>query len=130
MSAAKARRTARRAAASGWLGGMLALTLAAGTGAQTLPADAGHRRDEAFDQAMALYDRNHWARAWQLLAELADAGHRDAAWLALQMWRHGARLYGMDFELGAQRRERWLDLLEPARPARPEGQWEPGPYGC
>ena len=79
---------------------------------------------------MAHYDRNHWARAWQLLADLADAGHRDAAWLALQMWRHGPRLYGMDFELGLQRRERWLDLLAPPRRARPEGHWEPGPYGC
>ena len=67
LKATKARWPARRPAA-------------AGTGAQTLPADTG--------------------------------------------------LYGMDFELGLQRRERWLDLLEPARPARPEGHWEPGPYGC
>lgn len=130
MSAARSRRQGRRPAAAGWLGGMLAFSLAAGSGAQTLPAESGQRHDESFAQAMALYDRNHWASAWRLLAELADSGHRDAAWLALQMWRHGPRLYGTDFELGPLRRERWLDLLEPARPARPEGHWEPGPYGC
>jgi 2,4-dienoyl-CoA reductase-like NADH-dependent reductase (Old Yellow Enzyme family) len=110
-----------------WLGSVLSLTLAMGTGAQTPDADAPSRRDQAFAQAMALYDRSHWASAWRSFAELADAGHRDAAWLALQMWRHGPRLYGMAFDASPQRRARWQALLEAPRDEPP---WEPGPHGC
>ncbi len=65
---------------------------------------------DRFGQALAAYANNDWAQAYAILGALADEGHRESARLALQMARHGQRLFGMRFELGARRQAFWLAL--------------------
>lgn len=62
-----------------------------------------------FDRAMADYELQRCAPAFEALADLADAGHRDAARIALLMLAHGPRLYGQRFEADPARRVRWVD---------------------
>lgn len=71
-----------------------------------LPADDFDR----FGQALAAYANNNWAQAYATLGALADEGHRESARLALQMARHGQRLFGMRFELTARRQAHWMAL--------------------
>jgi hypothetical protein len=66
---------------------------------------------QVFDAAMLDYERNHWAEAYAAFGQLADRGHRDAARIALQMWRYGPALYGTSFAADAQQVERWSRLL-------------------
>ena len=66
--------------------------------------------EDRFSQALAEYERCHWPQAYVALGTLADEGHPQAARLALQMARHGDRLFGMHFELAADRQARWLAL--------------------
>lgn len=68
----------------------------------------------AFEQAVQHYENNQWVAAFAQLAELADLGHPEATRLALQMWRYGPSLYGQRFELGDERRARWLAGARPA----------------
>lgn len=63
---------------------------------------------QAYQAALQLYERNHWQEAYAALALLADAGHPEAARMALQMQRHGPVLYGMRFEASPIMRARWL----------------------
>jgi len=90
------------------MGLALALALAAGAGspasAQPLAANA-----PTFERAMADYEQQRSAPAFEALAGLADAGHRDAARVALLMLAHGPRLYGQRFEADPARRVRWVD---------------------
>ena len=62
-----------------------------------------------FERAMADYEQQRFASAFDALASLADAGHRDAARIALLMFAHGPRLYGQRFDAEAARRARWVD---------------------
>lgn len=63
----------------------------------------------AFERAMADYDAQRFAAAFEALSPLADAGHREAARIALLMTAHGPRLYGRRFEVDGARRARWLE---------------------
>jgi len=84
-------------------------------GLHRLPA---HLPDDDFDrfgQALAAYANNDWAQAYATLGALADEGHRESARLALQMARHGQRLFGMRFELSCRRQALWSALAD--RPA-------------
>lgn len=63
-----------------------------------------------FDDAIHLYERNHWAEAFAAFARLADAGDADAARIALQMHAWGPRLYGQAFELAPERARAWVRL--------------------
>ena len=85
--------------ARSWL---TALTLAA-PAAQAQPPTA-------FDQAMDAYAHQRFRDAFDGLARLADAGHADAARIALLMVAHGPRLFTQRFEIVAARRQQWLDL--------------------
>ena len=86
----------------------LAFALAAGAcgvvHAQPVAATA-----PVFERAMVDYEQQRFASAFDALASLADAGHRDAARIALLMFAHGPRLYGQRFDAEAARRARWVD---------------------
>jgi hypothetical protein len=61
----------------------------------------------AFDQAMMLYQKQHFAQAYAALARLADDGHPEAARIALLMRAHGTRLFGGTYPASAEQRARW-----------------------
>ena len=65
---------------------------------------------DRFGQALAAYANNDWAQAYAILGALADEGHRESARLALQMARHGQRLFGLRFELSTRRQAFWAAL--------------------
>ena len=67
----------------------------------------------AFARAMADYERQHFAAAYQAFWLLADQGHPDAARIALLMAAHGPRLYGQRFSIGEVQRDRWLAAALP-----------------
>jgi 2,4-dienoyl-CoA reductase-like NADH-dependent reductase (Old Yellow Enzyme family) len=77
---------------------------------------------QAFDAAMAAYERNHWVAAYAAFTALADAGHGEAARMALQMWRYGPALYRTSFAADPLQLERW------SRAQRCDG--EPGSQTC
>jgi hypothetical protein len=68
-----------------------------------VPAGPG----DVYDEALAEYERCHWAAAWALLTPLADRGHPRAARLSLDMHRFGPRLFGGAFSADAARRAAW-----------------------
>jgi hypothetical protein len=57
------------------------------------------------------YEAGRYAEAYAQFARLADCGQREAARLALQMRRHGRKLYGMDFAASAEQLDRWRATL-------------------
>ena len=79
----------------------------------TSRAQSGMSDSEAFALAMADYQRQHYAAAYQALWRLADQGHGEAARIALPMAVHGPRLYGMQFAIGPVQRARWLAAALP-----------------
>ena len=60
-----------------------------------------------FDDAMRLMEDGRWHAAFQRLAELADAGHAQAARMALLLARRGTSLFGGLFHADPARRQRW-----------------------
>jgi hypothetical protein len=74
---------------------------------------AARAQDGAFERAMQDYEHARHAQAFDALARLADAGHAEAARIALLMASHGPRLYGRRFDVDGARRERWLDAAAP-----------------
>jgi hypothetical protein len=99
--------SARRRRAALLLTGSLLIVPAAGA------ADAP--TDPLFVQALEAYERNHWSAAFEAFAALADAGHAEAARVALQMLRFGPPLYGQRFEAPALRQQRWQATTGAAR---------------
>jgi hypothetical protein len=90
----------------------------------TLTAATGHAQTEssAFDHAMQAYSVQHYRRAFDGLARLADAGDAEAARIALLMVAHGPRLFGEPFDVTSSQRALWLEhawRLEVARAAGP-----------
>ena len=65
-------------------------------------------REQRFEDAMALMEAGDWKRAFTSLAQLADAGHPQAARIAMVFVRRGASLFGGTFSAGARQRECWL----------------------
>lgn len=89
---------------------LVALLLAAAALSAVSPARARAVDDAAaFDAALQHYEANHWAQAYAALARLADRGHPESARIALQMWIHGPRLYGVEFSASARQVERWAE---------------------
>ena len=70
------------------------------------PASAAPQSE--LDAAIAHLARSDWPRAFDELARLADAGHREGARIALLMAARGPRLFGRNFAVDAARRQRWL----------------------
>ena len=54
---------------------------------------------EAFDEALQIYERNHWLQAFDAFRRLAGQGHAGAARMVVQMHRLGPGLYGQHFAL-------------------------------
>lgn len=83
-----------------------AVTLAAAVvcgGALAQPAADAER----LEAARNAYERGHYAQAFEGFAQLADAGHCEAARTARQMLRYGRVLYGSVFSVAAERRAHW-----------------------
>jgi hypothetical protein len=102
---------------SGWWRPRLVMALLAGLFVPFLPAAAepadGEPADPAFERALAHYARSEWVQAFDELARMADAGHCEAARIALLMRAHGPRLFGETFVVALQRRARWIDAATP-----------------
>jgi hypothetical protein len=75
-----------------------------------------------FDEAMQAFSVQHFRRAFDSLAHLADAGDGEAARIALLMVAHGPRLFGERFDVAAPQRARWLDLASRSALARVAAQ--------
>lgn len=89
---------------------LAAATAAGSAGAQAIVAPGA---ESTFASATLAYELNHWEQAFALLAQLADEGHPEARRMALQMLRHGPRLYGKAFEVAPGRRQAWLEKPDP-----------------
>jgi hypothetical protein len=72
-----------------------------------------------FDTAIEHFAHGRWADAYEELATLADAGHREAARIALLMATRGPRLFGRGFAASPRRRERWQEAASRAGTAMP-----------
>lgn len=86
----------------------LALASATVTAQPAAVATPENDTDRAIAAAHANYDSNHWPQAFAAFAALADQGHPGAARIALQMARHGPQLYGVAFDVDAERQARWV----------------------
>lgn len=65
------------------------------------------KRTSRFDQAIGLMEGGRWQQAFTLLAELADAGHPQAARIALLFVRRGSLLFGGTYRAHADQRQCW-----------------------
>ena len=63
-----------------------------------------------FDVALQHLERCQWPLAYQQFAVLADAGHGQAARIALLMQALGTRVFGGRYPAQASQRNRWLDV--------------------
>lgn len=87
--------------------------------AAVLDSPNAHGATTRYDDAHVDYEVGHYERAFAVFASLADEGHCDAARLALQMVRHGRKVYGVDFSATPERLGRWQLLAScKAAPAR------------
>ena len=102
-----------------WAGWSAAVGLSAPL-ALAQPLTAAEATAVHFDAAMLHLERCQWPQAFQRFAALADAGHDQAARIALLMQAHGTRLFGGRFSADASRRERWLDVAAAPGPVRDE----------
>ena len=72
--------------------------------------------DEHFEAAVALYERQRWVPAYEMLCRLADRGDAPASKLALLMLRYGALLYGTRFTARPEQIARWARQVLEALP--------------
>ena len=77
--------------------------------------------DEHFEAAVALYERQRWDAAYEMLCRLADRGDAPAAKLALLMLRYGAPLYGTRFTAQPEQIARWARQVLEATPVSTAG---------
>lgn len=76
----------------------------------TAPATAAAKDDWAFNEAVGQYQRGQWADAYGRFIALANDGDRDAARIALFMYRYGPRLYGSHWDASPDDVEVWEQL--------------------
>ena len=74
------------------------------------PATAAVKDDWAFSEAVEQYQRGHWADTYGRFIELANDGDRDAARIALFMYRYGPRLYGSYWDASPDELDVWERL--------------------
>jgi hypothetical protein len=72
---------------------------------------------EHFEAAVALYERQRWVAAYDMVCRLADRGDAPASKLALLMLRYGAPLYGTHFTARPEQIARWARQVLEAMPA-------------
>ena len=63
----------------------------------------------AFGRAIGHFEHGHWAKAFDELVVLADAGDREAARIAMLMTTQGPRLFGRSFPTLPAQRDRWQE---------------------
>jgi hypothetical protein len=81
--------------------------------------------EERFEAAVALYERNRWIPAYEMLSRLADRGDAPASKLALLMLRYGAPLYGTRFAARPEQIARWArQVLEATAASAATGSLE------
>ena len=68
-------------------------------------------------QAAEAYESNHWVKAFTTYADLADAGHYEAARIAYQMWRYGVPLYSTRFLARPEQLKKWHIQLSASAPS-------------
>jgi len=68
-------------------------------------AAAAHPK--ALQEATVHYQAGNWGEAFHRLSLLADAGHPDAARIALFMRRYSVQMYGSYWHVDEQRVQRW-----------------------
>jgi hypothetical protein len=112
MSALNDRSSCARACGSALCTWALALAGVVMLGAQApaasaTPLDAAVpvAPEEAFDEALQIYERNHWLQAFDAFRRLAGQGHAGAARMVVQMHQHGPRLYGQHFALSVDEQD-------------------------
>lgn len=72
--------------------------------------------DDAFVAAMQRYDEGRYALAYGRLVALADAGHPEAARVALMMLRYGPQLFGAAWSATPGQVDRWLAAASAPQP--------------
>ena len=73
----------------------------------------------AFDRAIEHFAHGRWPQAFEELVPLADAGHREAARIAMLMTTRGPRLFGRSFPASPSQRKRWHVAASRAYTAEP-----------
>jgi hypothetical protein len=101
----KASRLVTRLTGNSLLG--LALMFSGNAQAEVEPAQYTLKGSE-FTMAMRQYEDCHWQVAFERFADLAQQGHGEAARMAWQMWRYGPELFGIEFSVEPDQRQRWL----------------------
>ena len=76
----------------------------------------------AFDRAIEHFAHGHWSEAFEELIPLADAGHREAARIAMLMTTRGPRLFGQTFPASPAQRQRWHVVASRVYTAEPKRQ--------
>ena len=89
------------------LAACLAFTALTAFGAAPAQASSG---DERFITAMKLYHDDRYAAAFGRMVDLADAGHTEAARMALMMLRLGPALYRNQWSASQDQIQHWLAL--------------------
>jgi hypothetical protein len=85
--------------------------------ASAATAASGSGPDQAlFAEALRLHRSGRWSAAYGRFLQLADAGHVDAARIALQMLRHGGELYGTEWTAAASQVAAWERTVGEPRP--------------
>lgn len=84
---------------------------AGGVQAQAVAPSTPPTVAQRFDAALEAYERNHWVEAHAPLSALADAGHPEAARMALQMRQYGPALYGRELLASAGQVAQWKRRL-------------------
>ena len=75
--------------------------------AETRAAKNADARPSDFDEAMSLMESGKCQAAFERMARLADAGHPQAARLALLFVRRGTALFGGAYPATAEQLEAW-----------------------
>ena len=76
----------------------------------------------AFDRAIAHFAHGRWKAAFDELVPLADAGHPEAARIAMLMTTRGPRLFGRTFTASPEQRRLWLGATSAAGTTGPKPQ--------
>jgi len=75
----------------------------------------------AFDHAIEHLAHGRWSEAFATLVPLADAGHREAARIAMLMATRGPRLFGRTFPASPSQRRHWQGVASRVYAAAPSG---------
>lgn len=86
----------------------LALLFSGGVARTDIDTSERPVKESKFPMSLQNCENRHWREAFDRFADLAEHGHGEAARMAWQMWRYGPELFGIEFPVDADRRQRWL----------------------